>query len=379
VVVTPNVIKVSPNPATVGLNQTVTLTAAGAVPDNGKVGYEWTLVTNNSHSPESIGSLGNNPTKSYIAGATAGTDTIRVSDTWGNVGEVQVVVTPSAVSAPTSVPLQCKAPVPPAKTSAPVSLTQDVTVRDTVGYGQTCAYTATVSSGVTYVLSLTGIVGAAQLKVFDDAAHKHPTECLAPTNLANSTFMQDADCTFVATGRTIYATVTGTIYSRSPLAAYHYNIRLSPHFDGKPVTEGKPENPKPIPVNTPYGGTVGPAKSETSYYVANTPGSGEVVISLTGLTGAQGMDLVIYGNPTFQYSRDSTYCSPGEFDTHPESCELPAGKTYYIEIRNQSEDKIGGPFTLMVDAPGSSPTGTVAPAPAVPRAPAAAISTSATP
>jgi hypothetical protein len=300
----------------------------------------------------------------------------------GNTAEIQVVVmapvaaisgttllppvppavpaTPAPVSttppAPTASPKaspHCVAPAPPAKTSAPVALTQDVTVRDTVGYGQTCAYTATVSSGVTYVLSLTGIVGAAQLKVFDDAARKHPTECLAPMNLANSTFMQDADCTFVATGGTIYAMVTGTIYSRGPLAAYHYNIRVSPHFDGKPVTEGKPENPKPIPVNRPYGGTVGLAKSETSYYVANTTGSGEVVISLTGLTGAQGMDLVIYGNPTFQYSRDSTYCSPGEFDTHPESCELPAGKTYYIEIRNQSE-KIGGPFTLMVDSPGGA-------------------------
>ncbi len=254
------------------------------------------------------------------------------------------------------------------KIADPVALTVDATRRDTIANGQTCLYSAPVSSGQTYVLSLTGIVGAAQLKVFDDAARKHPTECLAPKNLANSTFMQDADCTFVATGGTIYATVTGTTYSRSPLRAYHYNIRLSPHFVGGTVNEGTAESPKSVPVDTPYGGTVGPAKSATSYYVVNTTGSGEVVVSLTGLTGVQGMDLVIYGNPTFQYSRDSTYCSPGEFDTHPESCVLPAGNTYYIEIRNQS-DNIGGPFTLMVDTaaagsntPAATPTTLIQPA-----------------
>jgi hypothetical protein len=372
VVVTPNVIKVSPNPATVGLNQTVTLTAAGAVPDNGRVGYEWTLVTNNSHSPESVGTLGNTFRKLYRAGTTAGTDTIRVSDTWGNVGEVQVVVTPSAVSAPTSVPLQCKAPVPPAKISAPVALTQDITVRDTIGKNQTCVYSAPVSSGQTYVLSVTGIIGEARLNVFKDATLKEPVSCVSP-NLYNNfraNSRTPADCTFVATTATVYASV-----STSPTAALanSYNVRYSPHFEAAAASYGTQENPITIPNNKPYGASVGSAAT-SSYYKVNTTGSsGDVVISMTGLTGFEDISLRIYQNPNFTGMQSNASCWTGEPYTFPESCILPAGKTYYLYVFKAAEH--GGPFTLMVDAPGA----TAAPAPAAPRAPAAAISTSATP
>jgi len=42
-------------------------------------------------------------------------------------------------------------------------------------------------------------------------------------------------------------------------------------------------------------------------------------------------------------------CFVGEAKTYPESCILPAGKTYYLLV--MSTANAGGPFTLMVDAP----------------------------
>jgi hypothetical protein len=325
-----------------------------------------------------------------VSGKKAGTDTVRAEDGNGNSAQVQIVVSQTLLVAPVavlnpggpltalvnkpgSVQLHCQITATATKSTTPVALTQDVTVRDAVAKGNTCNYSAAVSGGQTYVLSLTGIIGAAQLKVFNDPKHTQPTSCLAPKNLGNSTFMQPADCTFLATGSSVYATVTGTTYPRGTLR-YSYNIRLSPHFEAKAKAEGELESPKPIGANKPYGGTAPPGWTQSSYYVVDTTGSSEVLISMTGLTGRQGLDLRIFENPKYQGHLDNEFCYTGEFGTHPESCVLSGGKVYYIEIENFPPD-VGGPFTLMVDAPGAK----AAPAPAVPRAPAAAISTSATP
>jgi hypothetical protein len=244
-------------------------------------------------------------------------------------------------------------PAAPAKTGAPVALTRNVTVRDAVAKGSTCNYSAAVSGGQAYVLSLTGIIGAVQLKVFNDPNHTQPTSCLSPKNLANSTFAQPADCTFVADTGTIYATVTGTSYLATDQNTYA--LRISPHYEAKAAAQGTQESPVAIQVNKPYGGTVGTGYTQTSYYVVNTTGSGKVVISLTGLTGEQSIDLRLYGNPDFTgplNNSSNPYCYTGEFITYAESCELPAGKTYYIAVLNY-KDGVGGPFTLMVDAQGA--------------------------
>lgn len=61
----------------------------------------------------------------------------------------------------------------------------------------------------------------------------------------------------------------------------------------------------------------------------------------------QGPDLHLLNN---------TYCAGGRSRTFPESCVLPAGKTYHLAAITRNG---GGPFTLMVDSPAS-----VAPTPA---------------
>lgn len=240
---------------------------------------------------------------------------------------------------------------PPAAASAAIpvgTLVQDVTVRDTVVRNATCLYRAGVTTGQTYVLSVTGIVGAVAVKVYDDPALTRPTACLSP-NLVNSTYDEPADCTFVATSGAIYASVSATI--ASALSQNAYNIRVSPHFDAPAATQGTDQNPLEISPNRPFGATAGSAWSDMSYYKVNATGAtGDVVISMTGMTGAEDMTLSIYDNPGFQGALSSASCSLALFGTFPESCKLPGGKTYYIKVRTGA---IGGPFTLMVDAPGA--------------------------
>jgi hypothetical protein len=255
---------------------------------------------------------------------------------------------PPIASASTGAGPLCVPPVPPAKTSAPAALTLDITARDTVAKGRTCIYSAAVATGQTYVMSLVRTVGQAALKVFYDAALKQPMTCLAP-NLANSTLWQPADCSFVATGSMVYASVSGTSYQA--LAQNSYNIRISPRFDAAPAIQGSETNPVPIPINQPYGGTAGPAWSDYSYYMVDTTGStGDVVFSLTGQTSIQSayqaLDLFIYDNPQFKGALDSSNCYLGELKTFAESCVLPAGKIYYLKVKT---GQAGGPFTLMID------------------------------
>jgi hypothetical protein len=245
--------------------------------------------------------------------------------------------------------MHCTFAVPEATTSAMVMLTTDIALHDQVPIGKTCRYSAGVRSG-TYVLSLTGIVGAARLRVFSDAAYSRPLACLAPTSLANASFAKAADCTFIATGGRVYATVTGT----RGLAGdrNRYSIRLSPRLQGGAAPEGTLAFPKSIVVNTTHGGTVGPGRSANSYYVVNAAASAEVVISLTGLTGTQAISLQVFDNRKFERSLIQ-YCDTAEFAPHPVSCVLPGGKAYFVEVRNQQNDA-GGPYTLMVEATGAA-------------------------
>jgi hypothetical protein len=204
------------------------------------------------------------------------------------------------------------------------------------------------------VASLTGIVGAAQLKVFSDRAFTQPVTCLAPENLANSTFSQPADCSFVATVGTVYISVSATTYQAA--ASNRYDLRISPRNEMAAANQGTQQEPVSVPLDTPYAGTVGTVRDDTSYYRVNSTGSGDLVISLTGLKADQRADLFIYDNAAFSgWWLDPTNCHTGQFLSAPETCVLPAGKTYYLKVMNRSE--VGGPFTLMASASlGTTPT-----------------------
>jgi hypothetical protein len=294
--------------------------------------------------PTTAGAL--NGTLSFTSNAPGSPTQIALTGT-GTAAAPAPANTPAVAS--TGAGSLCAPPVPPARTSAPVALTQDITVRDTVAKGHACTYSAAVTSGQTYVLSVTGIIGAAQLRVFNDAARKQPTACLSPSNLSSSIYTQPADCTFVATGSTVYASVTGTSYLAT--GNNSYNIRLSPHFDAAPASEGTVKDPIVIQANKPYGGSAGAvsvASSNYSYYKVDTAGtSGDVVISVTGLTGVEDINLRIYENADFSGMLSNPSCFVGEARTYPESCILPAGKAYYLMV--MSTANAGGPFTLMVD------------------------------
>jgi hypothetical protein len=223
-------------------------------------------------------------------------------------------------------------------------LTLDVTKREVVAKGKTNRYTAAVGTGKTYVVSLTGILGEAQLQVFSDSAYKQPLTCLVPSNLANSTFSQPADCSFVGTGGTVYISVSATTYQAA--ASNRYDLRVSPRNEMAAANQGTQQAPVSLPLNRPYAGTVGAVRDNTSYYLVNSTGSGDLVISLTGLKADQRLDLFIYDNAAFSgWWLDPTNCHTGQFLSAPETCVLPAGRTYYLKVMNRSD--VGGPFTLM--------------------------------
>jgi hypothetical protein len=195
------------------------------------------------------------------------------------------------------------------------------------------------------VASLTGIVGAAQLKVFSDRAFTQPVTCLAPENLANSTFSQPADCSFVAADNTVYVSVTGTSYLATN--SNRFDLRVSPRNEAAAANQGTDKAPVSLPLNRPYAGTVDAARGSTSYYLVNSTAGGDLVISMTGLNADQRLDLSIYDNAAFSGWRlDNENCHTGQFLSAPETCVLPAGKTYYLKVINSSDYGVGGPFTL---------------------------------
>jgi hypothetical protein len=222
------------------------------------------------------------------------------------------------------------------------------TLRATVANGQVNHYSATVSGG-TQVVSLTGIVGEAKLDVYSDAGFAQPVDCLSPNlyNNVSGTYRAPGDCTFVATAGTVYASVSAT--SSTAAAQNIYGIRVSPHFDAPAASQGTDKDPIVITTNKPYGGSVGSGAS--SYYKVDTTGSiGDAVISMTGLTGVEDIGLRIYGNADFSGMLSNPNCWTGAAKTFPESCILPAGTTYYLQVTSTPDH--GGPFTLMVDTTG---------------------------
>jgi hypothetical protein len=227
------------------------------------------------------------------------------------------------------------------------------TLRATVATGQVNRYSATVSAG-TQVVSLTGIVGAAKLDVYSDAGFTQPVTCLAPGNLANSTYSQPADCSFTVAGGMVYVSVTGT--TSSVTTGNRFNLRVSPRNEAAAAIQGTTQNPVVIQPDKPFAGTGG---SDNSYYKVTTQGTGDVVISMTGLIGTEDLGLHIYDNDKFVGPElDNVNCHTGAYYTFAESCNVPAGQTYYLEIRSASP---GGPFTLMVDSPAGA-AATAAPA-----------------
>lgn len=225
-------------------------------------------------------------------------------------------------------------------------LVPDRTRRDTVAKGKTARYSAGVGSG-TYVISVSGIVGAAALKVYDDAALQHPTACLAPNNIESSTFAQPADCSFTAHGGTVYAAVTGRSYLALPRNTY--NIRVSAAPESAAGNQGTQESPMAIQPDRPIAGGTGLVRGDASYYVVKTAGSGDAVVSITGMTGEQYFNLFIYETPDFTRWLDGPRCFTGQQLTYPEDCALPAGKTYYIKVMSYNAGSRS--FTLMVDTP----------------------------
>jgi hypothetical protein len=303
----------------------------------------WTLTTNASGGTISAG------TGAYAPGTRPGVDTILFTAAEGATATVSVTVV-------TSMQTGAGLIVAGGQKAAPTQwLAIDVTQRSNVATGSTIQYSASVMPGKTYVASLTGIVGAAQLKVFSDRAFTQPVTCLAPGNLANSTFAQPADCSFVATDSTVYVSVTGTSYLATD--SNRYNLRISPRNSAAPAIQGTEQNPMVIQPDKPFAGTAG---ADYSYYKVTTAGTGDVVISLTGLIGTEDVGLHIYDNAQFIGPMlDNANCHTPQFLTFAESCNLPAGQTYYLEVRSTSP---GGPFTLMVD----SPAGATAPPVAAP-------------
>lgn len=271
----------------------------------------------------------------------------------------QVLAMPAASAGKTCAQLASQYGLAPAGGLAGVTpLVPDITRRDIVARSGTARYSAGVVAGKTYVISLTGITGAAALNVYSDPAFKQPVACATTGTYrdsnanASSTYREPSDCTFVATGGAIYVSVTGTSYQAA--AQNHYGIRLSPQSGGAPGPQGTQQNPIPMALNRPLvvataDAAADPAVGTANFYVVNATGrSGDLVISLTGKTGAEHEMMSIYDNPRFEGAIDNALCYTKEFGINPLSCVVPAGKTYYLKVRTGTR----GLFTLMADALG---------------------------
>jgi hypothetical protein len=186
----------------------------------------------------------------------------------------------------------------------------------------------TVSPGVTYTTSITGLTDNVDLYMFgNDNTFSTPAIC-SPNNTLN-TGTTPEDCTLVSSGGTLFFIVDGIF---SSTATIQFTVLTAPTpIIPAPSDEGTIGSPIALTVNSPIPGQV--AWGGTSFYTVSGLSAGtRYTISITGLT--ENANLKVFGS-------DSTFTTPASCSTDntflrgttPEDCTLIAsGSALYFSV-----------------------------------------------
>jgi hypothetical protein len=227
------------------------------------------------------------------------------------------------------------------------NLTLSIPSPDVTTRTNAVAYAVTVTPGVSYTISITGLTDDADLFVFGNDG---TFSSLAVCSIDNTRFIGTTpeDCTLTSAGGAFYFIVDG-IFSTAPTVTYTALVTPAPPIINN-VNEGSIATPVNVSADTPSFGQVGPAG--TSYYVATglTPNT-RYTVSITGLTA--NANLTVYGsNNTFETpvaclsNRDNTFFA----DTTPEDCTVfVSGSTLYFAVSAGSGNVSGAGFINLIE------------------------------
>jgi len=203
-------------------------------------------------------------------------------------------------------------------TPFPVSTTQTGAVVSAV----------TVSPGVTYTTSITGLSDNVDLYMFGND-NTFSTQAICAITNTRFTGTRPEDCTLVSSGGTLYFIIDG-IFSSAATVQFTALTAPTPIVPN-PSNEGTIGSPIALTVGTPAAGQV--AWGGTSFYTVSGLSTGaRYTVSITGLTG--NANLKVFGN-------DSTFTTPASCltdntfsgGTTPEDCTFVAsGSALYFSV-----------------------------------------------
>lgn len=218
------------------------------------------------------------------------------------------------------------------------SMQLDRSYAGSIAGGSIKRYGAAVTAGTQYVVSLTGIVGAADLVVYTDNTLATHATCAAPNTGASGAAPED--CAVTATASTLYLTV-----GNPGSASNSFHVRVAQESTAAAVSEGSIAVPVVLTQGSSWAGSVGGPAPASSYYTVTLTGTGSRSINLTGLQSPEDMALAVYTDSGFTTPYAScAYTGMG--GVVPEECVVPAG-TYYIQVTNNSG--AGGAYLLTAD------------------------------
>jgi len=217
----------------------------------------------------------------------------------------------------------------------PMSL--DRSYSGSIAGGSIKRYGATVTAGTQYVVSLTGIVGAADLVVYTDNTLTAHATCAAPNTGASGAAPED--CTVTATASTLYLTV-----SNPGSANDSFRVRVAQQSAASGI-QGSAGTPVVLTQGSSWAGSVGGPAPASSYYAVTLTGTGSFSINLTGLQSPEDVAMAVFTDPGFT-TPESGCAYTGLGGVAPEECVVAAG-TYYIQVTNNSG--AGGAYLLTAD------------------------------
>lgn len=216
------------------------------------------------------------------------------------------------------------------------SMQLDRSYSGSIAGGSIKRYGADVTAGAQYVVSLTGIVGAADLVVYTDNTLSIHATCAAPNTGASGAAPED--CTVTATASTLYLTV-----NNPGSASDSFRVRVAQESTATADSEGSITVPVVLTQGRSWAGSVGPAPA-SSYYSVTLIGTGTFSINLTGLQSPEDISLAVFTDAGFSAAASCAFTGLG--GVVPEECSVSAG-TYYVQVTSNSGN--GGAYLLTAD------------------------------
>lgn len=207
--------------------------------------------------------------------------------------------------------------------------TAQVPLADSTTQKTARAYAVTVTPGVNYTISITGLNDDADLFVFgNDGTFSAQSACLPNFNNTRTGGASPEDCTLTSSGTRSYFIVDG-IFSSTALVSYTALAAPTPVIS-VPAAEGSIANPLLHSPAAPWNGQVGFAG--TSYYVVNALSAGaRYTISITGLSADA--DLSVWNDSAFTVPANCLINNAKVVGSAPEACTVQStGTSIYFSV-----------------------------------------------